>query len=76
MVELTEKISYEKIGSLLQVIEFWKVELSRVELKAVDCSYFITRRIYHMRHMRDIIRRLDESVEKLKRQTLLTEYIN
>ena len=29
-----------------------------------------------MRHMRDIIRRLDESVEKLKRQTLLTEYIN
>ena len=29
-----------------------------------------------MRYMRDIVRRLDESLEKLKHQTLLTEYIN
>ena len=28
-----------------------------------------------IRHVRDIIRRLDESVEKSKCQTLLTEYI-
>jgi len=28
-----------------------------------------------IRYMRDIIRRLNESVEKSKRQTLLTEYI-
>ena len=29
-----------------------------------------------IKYIRDIIRRLDESVEKSKRQTLLTEYIS
>ena len=42
--------------------------------KILEQSEFTTEN--DMRYMRDIIHRLDESLEKLKRQALLTEYIN
>ena len=42
--------------------------------KILEQREFMTEK--DMRYMHDIIRRLDEPLEKLRRQTLLTEYIN
>ena len=61
--EAEEEIISTKVGR--QALETVKKFLEQREFTTEE----------DIRHVRDIIRRLDESVEKSKHQTLLTEYI-